>query len=91
MATSYQRTQVLLPTDLVELIDLDRDQKKESRSEYLRQAAKLRLENQEKKRLDLKALANEVIGKLNLSKYPEWSTRQKVLNWQKALRNEQKV
>lgn len=91
MSTAYLRTQILLPVDLRQRIDWDRQQKNESLSEYLRKAVQLRLAKERKRKVDLKQLAGQVIGGLDLSKYPQWSTRKAVSQWQKNLRREKGI
>jgi len=91
MKTAYLRTQILLPVDLRQMIDWDRQQRNESLSEYLRKAAQLRLAKERKRKVDLKQLAGQVIGGLDLSKYPEWINRKAVGQWQKELRREKGV
>lgn len=56
------RTQIYLPQDLRREIDSVRKWKEESLSDYLRQAAKERLEKDKKKKNDLKKLAEGFIG-----------------------------
>lgn len=88
MTTGSLRTQILLPPNLRQMIDLDRKQKEESLSEYLRKAARSRLQKNKRDYTNLKNLAQKLIGALDLSKYPEWSSRKKVNLWQRALRHE---
>ena len=91
MSTAYLRTQILLPVDLRQEIDWDRQRKNESLSEYLRKAVQLRLAKEKKKQFDLEQLAEQVVGSLDLSKYPEWSTRKAVRQWQRSLRCEKRI
>jgi hypothetical protein len=85
---TLMRTQILLPAKLREKIDKDSADLNESLSEYLRQAALLRLSRRKKSWSDLKSLADKMIGSVDLSAHPEWNNRQKVLSWQKELRRE---
>ena len=62
MEAVLQRTQIYLPDDLRR--ELDRYRNDESLSEYLRNAARERLRRQKKKKVDLKKLADEVIGSI---------------------------
>lgn len=57
-----QRTQIYLPSDLRQDIDRQRRQTGESLADYLREAAKQRLEKEKKKKADLKKLADAFIG-----------------------------
>lgn len=88
MSSAYLRTQILLPPALRRKIDLDRQSKNESLSEYLRRAVQLRLSNEKKKSVDLEQLIEEVIGGLDLSKYPQWATRKMINEWQRDVRRE---
>ena len=85
------RTQISLPEKLRREIDKDRRRRNESLSEYLRKAAKSRMAGEREKKARLAKLANEVIGKLDLSKYPHWSTERKIPNWQRKLRREKGI
>lgn len=62
-----QRTQIYLPEDLRREIDKNRRESGESLAEYMRKAAKKRIEEDQKKKADLKKLADEVIGSLKIS------------------------
>lgn len=62
-----QRTQIYLPSDLRQEIDRQRRQSGESLADYLREAAKERVEKEKKRKADLKKLAEEVIGSLKIS------------------------
>lgn len=62
-----QRTQIYLPEDLRREIDRSRRQSGESLADYLREAAKERVEKEKKRKADLKKLAEEVIGSLKIS------------------------
>ena len=88
MPSTYLRTQILLPPALRRKVDLDRELKNESLSEYLRRAVQLRLSDEKEKRVDLKQLTEEVIGSLDLSKYPQWATRKITNKWQRDIRRE---
>lgn len=69
-----QRTQIYLPADLRREIDKNRRESGESLADYLREAAKQRIEKDKKRKTDLKKLADEVIGSLTISqeKAEEW-------------------
>ncbi len=82
------RTQITLTKELKRQIEAQTAISGESLSDYLRQAAKLKLIQDERKEVDLKALADEVIGSIDLRKHPEWSTPQKVRKWVRKLRAE---
>lgn len=62
MSTTSVRTQIYLPNDLRREIDKNRNG--ESLSEYLRKAAEARINQQKKKKADLKKLADRVIGSI---------------------------
>lgn len=57
-----QRTQIYLPEDLRREIDINRHKNGESLADYLREAAKQRLNKEKKKKTDLKKLADDFIG-----------------------------
>src|SRR3990172_6967483 len=64
MNVTSTRTQIILPRDLREEIEKQRKSSGESLAEYLRIAARERLEREKKKKSDLKKLADEVIGSI---------------------------
>lgn len=73
------RTHLVLPDDLVK--DIDALVGKRKRSEFIAEAAqeKLKVERQ------LRAI-REGAGSIDLSKHPEWATREKVIEWVRAQR-----
>ncbi len=81
-----QRTQIYLPSDLRQAIDKDRATVGESLAEYLRQAAEERLKSRKKKKVDLKKLADEVIGSLK-----GYRTKKEVLEWEREIRRDRKL
>lgn len=62
MRATSQRTQIILSKDLREQIDSMRRKTGESLGEYLRGAVRERVEKEQKKKTDLKKLAERVIG-----------------------------
>lgn len=62
MNTTSLRTQIILPKDLRLQIERERKLSGESLAEYLRVAAKERLERGKKKKANLKKLADEFVG-----------------------------
>lgn len=56
------RTQIYLPADLRQEIDRNRRESGESLADYLREAAKQRIEKDKKRKVDLKRLAEDFIG-----------------------------
>lgn len=64
MNNTSLRTQIILPKDLRLQIERQRKLSGESLAEYLRVAAKERLEREKKKKADLRKLADEVIGSI---------------------------
>ena len=60
MNSTSSRTQIILPKDLRLQIEIQRKLSGESLAEYLRIAAKERLEREKKKKADLKKLAEEI-------------------------------
>ncbi|MDA1337488.1 MAG: hypothetical protein O3C23_01845 [bacterium] len=78
------RTQILLPAKLREEIEKARRKTKESLAEYLRKAAKERLEKTEKSKTNLKRLAKEVVGSVKKS---AWEGLDAV-EWQRQMRED---
>lgn len=64
MNTTSLRTQIILPRNLRDEIERQRKLSGESLAQYLRIAARERLERERKKKADLKKLADEVIGSI---------------------------
>jgi hypothetical protein len=78
------RTQIILPTKLRTAIDAARNVRGESLAEYLRVAAEERLAREKKRRTDLRALANRVVGAV-----PDGSwSREDVMEWQRDIRRD---
>jgi hypothetical protein len=85
------RTQIMLPQSLRRQIEAAKPSS-QSLGDYLRQAAKHKLNLDRKaaqsRKKELKELAHQLIGSLDLKNYPEWSTPEKVIKWQKEMRAE---
>ena len=79
-----QRTQIYLPEELRREIDRHRAQTGESLTDFLREAAKERLEAKRKKKADLKRLAEEVIGSLKI-------TKKEADEWIKEIREDRRL
>lgn len=62
MSNTSLRTQIILPRNLRDEIERQRKLSGESLAEYLRIAAKERLERERRKKADLKKLAYEFVG-----------------------------
>jgi len=58
------RTQISLSSKLRDAIDARRVYKKESLSEYIRKAVEIRIERENKRYKDLKALVERIIAKI---------------------------
>lgn len=86
MSTTSLRTQIILPRDLRNEIERQRQLSGESLAEYLRIAAKERLEREKKKKADLKKLAEEIGNLAKTNKRSEKEVRQ----WLKEIREDRK-
>lgn len=84
MQITSQRTQIILPRDLRDAIEEQRRLSGESMAEYLRVAAKERIKKEKKKKVDLKKLAEEVIGSSNRSE-------EEVQEWLDWIREERRL
>ncbi len=73
------RTHVILPDDLV--AGVDELVGKRRRSEFIAGAAREKLQREQQ----LRAI-REGAGSIDLSKHPEWSTREKTIEWVRAQR-----
>lgn len=82
------RTQITLTTNLKKMIEEQAKKDKISLSEYLRQAAVLSLALEKRKKTDLLALADRVIGSVNLKNNPNWSSMARLKNWSRQIRKE---
>ena len=83
MANSL-RTQVLLPAKLREEIETARRARGESMAEYLRKAVQERLEKEQKRHVEYRKLAEEVVGAVRES---SWKNTDAV-KWQKEMRKD---
>ena len=84
MNTTSLRTQIYLPKDLRADIDRVRGVTGETLAEYLRKAAKEKLEREKKRKLDLKKLAREVLGSVKKSSWEGIN----VVKWQREIRTD---
>jgi vacuolar-type H+-ATPase subunit H len=82
MRNFFMRTQIILPEDLRNKIEKARRLTKESLAEYLRRAAKKRLDQDMEKQKDLEKLAQEVIGAAKKSSWQDVD----VVEWQRKIR-----
>ena len=82
------RTQITLTKNLKKLVEKYARDRGESLSEYLRKAAALRVLVEEEEARELDEMASRLIGSLDLKKYPEWGTYQKVQKWARKVRQE---
>lgn len=82
------RTQITLTEVLRDLIEKQGQATGESISAYLRRAALTQLILDSQTNINLKDLANKVIGSINPKKHPEWASKEKVAKWQKKIRSE---
>ena len=79
-----QRTQIYLPEELRKEIDRLRKDTDESLAEYVRKATQKRVHEEKKKKVDLKKLADKVIGSLKID--------EKTANrWIKEIREERRL
>jgi len=81
------RTQIYLPKDLREKIDRQRASSGESLADYLRKAAEDRVEKDEKKKENLKKLAEEVFGKTRKNPISE----KRANEWIKQIRKDREL
>lgn len=84
MATSSLRTQIILPKALRQEIERVRRLTRESLGEYLRKAARERLEKEKKKVANLEKLAKEVVGAVKKSSWEGID----VSEWQRQMRED---
>lgn len=85
------RTQILLPKKLRIAIDKDRRRRGETLSGYIRKAALVRLKMTQELENRVDHLFDRIIGTVDLSKHPEWQTREKIIKWQRKLRREKGI
>lgn len=84
------RAQVILTVALKNLIEAKKRITGETLSEYLRKAALLRFLAEEEEEMELKKLANLVVGSVSLKKHPRWKTKKELQAWLRNLRKEWK-
>lgn len=82
-----QRTQIYLPEDLREEIDKHRKAHGESLTDYLRKAAKERLEKDKKRKTDLKKLAEDITSGVGKSGWEDID----IDKWQREIRKDRKI
>lgn len=83
------RTQIYLPQDLRREIDTARRWNNESLSDYLRKAARVRLEREKKEKAELKKLAKELGGSIDPKK-SGWAGID-IDKWQREIRKDRKI
>ncbi|MEK7616495.1 MAG: ribbon-helix-helix protein, CopG family [Patescibacteria group bacterium] len=83
------RTQIYLPKDLRAEIDRQRASSGESLAEYLRKAARKRLEEERKEKEELKKLADELGGSID-PKESGWAGVD-INKWQREIRRDRKI
>jgi len=83
MNLSSTRTQIILPRDLRDEIEKQRKSSGESLAEYLRIAARERLEREKKKKEDLKKLADEFVGAAKHTR-----TKAEIEDWIREIRED---
>lgn len=86
MNNTSSRTQIILPKDLRLQIEIQRKLSGESLAEYLRIAAKERLEREKKKKADLKKLAEEIGNLARTNK----RSKKEVEGWIREIREDRK-
>lgn len=86
MNTTSLRTQIILPKDLRGEIERQRKLSGESLAQYLRIAAKERLQREKKKKSDLKKLAEEIGSLAKTNK----RSKKEVEEWLKEIREDRK-
>lgn len=84
-----QRTQIYLPEELRQEIDIARREEGESLAEYLRKAAEERLATKQKKKVDFKKLAEELGGSIDPKK-SGWAEID-IDKWQREIRKDRKI
>lgn len=82
-----QRTQIYLPEELRQEIDRNRHESGESLAEYVRKAAKDRVEKDKKQKVDLKKLAEEVTSGVKNSGWEGID----INKWQREIRKDRKI
>lgn len=85
MHSTSLRTQIILPKELREDIDRQRRWAGESLAEYMRKAARERVEKEKKKKADLKKLA-ALVGSLKGTK-----TDAEIAQWEKEIRRDREL
>jgi len=86
MNSTSLRTQIILPRNLRDEIERQRKLSGESLAEYLRIAAKERLERSKKKKADLKKLAEEIGNVAKANK----RSKKEVEEWIREIREDRK-
>ena len=85
-----QRTQISLSPTLRQQIEKLK-KPNQSLSEFIRQAVELKINQQEQAQTDLQdriKAAKSFIGSVKIEDHPEWSTDEKIMNYQRELRRE---
>ena len=82
------RTQITLTKKIKEEVERRARKNGESMSEYLRKAAIVRINEEEKHKKHIDDIAKKVIGSINLKNHPEWSSKEKVYKWVREIRRD---
>ena len=80
------RTQITLTKKIKQIIEKEASKKGESLSEYLRKAGLLRVIVEREEEKDMKKLAQQIVGSVDLKKHPEWRNKKKITKWLRGLR-----
>ena len=82
------RTQITLTKKIKSLVEEHAKAQNESLSEYLRKAALIRWLVEHNEREERKKIAQEVLGSIDISQHPEWSTKERIYHWSRKIREE---
>lgn len=82
------RTQITLTKKIKSLIEEHARRQNESLSEYLRKAALIRLQLERNEREEREKVADQVIGSIDMTKHPEWSSERKIYEWSRKIRED---
>lgn len=82
------RTQITLPKELKTRIESAASTRGYSLAEFLRRAATKELDQEGGRKARLKALADQVVGSLDLSVHPEWKDEKAIRQWSRQMREE---
>ena len=82
------RTQISLSPNLKKIVARKTAINKESMSEYIRKAIETRIKSEESDDEERMKAVKAFVGSGKAKNYPEWSSKKKIIQWQREMRED---